>query len=172
MGALHMARIGELDVGQDLEFEKRWWKIERTGWAVIALVLLAALLGFLGPGPLTKKTAGMRNGPLWLEYYRFQRYQAPVELRVNVGAGAAKDNHLGLWINQQYIEAIQIHHVDPEPESVELAGQRFVYTFKAAELSAAGKIVFHFKPTTFGKTSVQIGLVNGGEIGFTQFFYP
>jgi hypothetical protein len=172
MGVSHMARIGELDVGQDLEFEKRWWKIERTGWALIALVLLAALLGFLGPGPLTKQTAGDRHGPLWLEYYRFHRYQAPVELRVNVGAEAAKDNHLAIWINQQYIDAIHIDHVDPEPESVELADQRFIYTFKAAELSAAGRIVFHFKPTAFGKTPVRIGLVNGEEIGFTQFFYP
>jgi hypothetical protein len=167
-----MARIGELEVGQDLQFEKRWWKIERAGWAAIALVLLAALLGFLGPGPLSKKTAGDRNGPLWLEYHRFERYQAPVELRLNVGPGAAKDKQVGLWINQEYIDAIQIDHVDPEPESVELANQRFVYTFKASELSAAGKIVFHFKPTTFGKTPAQIGLVNGAELRFTHFFYP
>jgi hypothetical protein len=167
-----MARIGELDIGQDLAFEKRWWKIERTGWVVIALVLLAALLGFLGPGPLTKKTAGQRNGLLWVDYHQFERYQAPIDLKVHLSHQAPQNGEVRLWISREYVEAIEIEHVDPQPESVEIGEQRFVYTFKAAEVPKSANIVFHFKPTTFGKFPVRIGLVNGGEIGFTHFFYP
>src|SRR5687767_1206363 len=135
-------RIGDLDVGQDLKFEKRWWVIERSGWAVIALLLFAALLGFLGPGPLTKKTAGTRGGALWLEYHKFERYQAPVDLRVQLAPEPAKDT-VRLWIDRSYIEAVQIESVEPQPESVEMAGNRFVYTFKTGALSEAAKILFH-----------------------------
>jgi hypothetical protein len=167
-----MARIGELDIGQDLQFEKRWWKIERTGWTIILLVLIAALLGFLGPAPLTKKIAGQRNGPLWLEYYPFERYQAPVELGVQVRPGAVNEKVIRLWLDRHYVEAIEIEHIDPEPESVEIAGDRFVYTFKASDLRQNAKIMFHLEPNKFGKARVRLGLVDGPEIAFTQFIYP
>jgi hypothetical protein len=167
-----MARIGELDVGQDLAFEKRWWKIERSGWAVMLLVLVAAILGFLGPGLLTKKTAGKRNGPLWLEYYAFARYQAPMKLAVQVSPEAVTEKEVRLWLDRQYVEAIQIEHVDPEPESVAIAGERFVYTFKASDLRQNAKIMFHLEPNRFGKAHVRLGLLDGPEIAFTQFVYP
>lgn len=166
-----MEQIGELQVGQDLKFEKRWWKIERTGWAVIGLLLLAALLGFLGPGPLTKKTAGTRGGPLWLEYHRFARYQAPVDWRIELGPQGT-NKEIRLWVDRSYIEAVHMEDIQPQPESVDMAGARFVYTFKAADLSTNTKVLFHFKPNKFGKAPARLGLEGGPEIAFTHFFYP
>jgi hypothetical protein len=59
------------EIDQDLEFQRRIWKLQRVAWAVMALVVLAAVLGLLGPGVLGMATAGGRSSPLWLEYDHF-----------------------------------------------------------------------------------------------------
>jgi hypothetical protein len=45
-------RVGDLEVDQNLEFEKVFWRAQRIGWGVVALVVLAALLGVFGNGSL------------------------------------------------------------------------------------------------------------------------
>lgn len=43
----------QLEVGEDVKFQNRWWVFERIAWVFMALLLLAALLGLLGPGLLS-----------------------------------------------------------------------------------------------------------------------
>ena len=41
-------------VGEDLEFQERWWTFERVIWSFFALILLADMLGAFGRGWLAK----------------------------------------------------------------------------------------------------------------------
>lgn len=63
------ARKGGLEVSQDLNFQRREWVVQRVGWVVMAVLLVAALLGLFGPGPLSKSIAGSASGPVRAEYY-------------------------------------------------------------------------------------------------------
>ena len=40
-------RVGDLEIHQDLPFQRRSWTVQRVGWAIMALVVLAGLLGGL-----------------------------------------------------------------------------------------------------------------------------
>lgn len=72
-------RIGDLDIAQDLEHQRREWVIERIGWAIMALILLAALAGLLGSGPLSNARIDHPGSHLSAEYNRFERYQSPTK---------------------------------------------------------------------------------------------
>lgn len=69
-------RVGELETSQDIDLQSRAWAVQRVGWGVIALTVLAALLGLFGPGLFNNATAGSKEAPLWLEYKRFGRFQS------------------------------------------------------------------------------------------------
>lgn len=146
--------------------------MERIAWVIGTLILVAALLGFLGPGPLGKATAASSDRSLSVEYYRMERYEAPVQLRISVNGTLAKDGELRLWVDRQFVEAVEIKHIDPEPEHSEINGQRFVYVFKTAAAPSTIKLFFHFEPNKFGKTPAQIGIVDGPELQFSQFYFP
>lgn len=62
-------RIGDLEISQDLEFQKRSWTIQRVGWVVIALLILAGLLGVFGKGIAADATAGEENSRSREYYY-------------------------------------------------------------------------------------------------------
>ena len=48
-------------VGEDLEFQRKWWRFERVAWIIFALFVLADVLGLFGRGYLAnaERAAGM-----------------------------------------------------------------------------------------------------------------
>lgn len=165
-------RVGDLEINQDLPHERLEWRIERVGWAAMALILSAALAGLLGPGPLSSAMAGERGSALWVEYNRFERYQAPAMLRVHLGPGAARDGRARLWLSREYVENIELHHIDPEPESVEAGPDLFVYTFNLTDPTRPAAVTFHLEANKFWRAPVGVGLDGGPRLNFSQFFYP
>ena len=168
----HQNRVGDLEINQDLPFQQLSWKLQRIGWGVMALIVVAALAGLLGPGPLSNATAGEKDSMLWVEYNRFERYQSPVMLRIHLGPGAAQDGKARLSINRDYIENIELQHIDPEPESVEVGAQSTAYLFKVADPEKPTAITFHLEPNTRGWLPVRIGLPGAPPLSFRQFLYP
>lgn len=165
-------RVGDLEIGQDLRHHALEMKIERGGWIVMALILVAALVGLLGPGPLSSATAGEKGSPLAVEYNRFERYQSPNQMRVHIGAGASRDGKARLWVNREFIENIQLRNIDPEPESIEATADRFVYLFNLPDANSPSAVSFHFEPNKFWQMPVRVGLEGGAEVSFSQFYYP
>ena len=68
-------KIDDLQIDEDMEFQRRSWIVQRIGWAIFALVILLAALGLFGDGILSDTKAGQEEGALWLEYPRFERFE-------------------------------------------------------------------------------------------------
>ena len=76
-------RVGDLEIDQDLRFQKREWAFERASWVVMALVVLAGLLGLLGRGPMSDQTAVSGDGLVTVELRDGERQVVEVdELRL------------------------------------------------------------------------------------------
>ncbi|HEX3034967.1 MAG TPA: hypothetical protein VHT73_07495 [Thermodesulfobacteriota bacterium] len=163
--------MGDLQIREDLGFQRSFWTVERIGWVVVALILIAALLGLFGTGLFSRTKAGDRGGPLWLEYNRFGRFLSPSTLRVYIGRGKT-EKVARIWFDKNYMKGIQIQQITPEPESVESVSDRLVYTFKLAKPNDPTEVTFHLKLEQIGSLSGKLGLVNGPAIRFTQFIYP
>jgi hypothetical protein len=168
---------GGLEIDEDLPFQRREWVAERVGWAAMALLVLAALLGLFGTGPLASATAGNPAGPLWIEYERFNRLLAPATLRVHLGAGAARGGEARVWLDRRYLESVQLQRVTPQPDGVEAAPDRMVFVFRMAEPDQPTTITFSFKPERFGSLPGRAGLAGAGAppdrpLRFRQFVYP
>ena len=165
-------RIGDLDINQDLPHESLEWKIERVGWVMMSGILLAALLGLLGKGCLSHAILGKPNTIFWVEYDRFERYQAPTMLRLHLGPGAAQGDKARIWVSREYVENIELHHIDPEPDRVEAKADRFLYTFNVPDASAATAVTFYLEGNKYGRLVLDVGLEAGPQVNASQFFYP
>ena len=164
-------RVGDLEVGQDLEFQRREWAVQRVGWVVGALIGVAALLGVLGSsGPFARGVA--EEGPLRVEYLRFERKHAPTKLRIEVATGSAQGGQFQLWMDRSYIEGVEIQQMEPEPDQVEAAGERMVFTFQVADPSQSSEIIVPLQHDDWGVTTARLGLVDGPGVEFRQVIYP
>lgn len=162
----------KLEVPQDLRFQQGSWTAQRLGWALLALLLLAALLGLFGAGPLSRATSGAQDGPLWAEYHRFWRYKYPMSLRIHFGPEATRHGEVRVRISRPYLESMSVEHVTPQPQSVEAGPDHLTYVFKISRVGYPTAVTFDLKPNAPGSVTGRAGLDSGPEIAIGHFIYP
>lgn len=165
-------RVGDLEIQQDLAFQERMWQVQRVGWVIMALLLLAAALGLLGRGWLSRTTLGEAGDLMWIEYDRFAHLKADMTLDVHLNGSAGAGNEARLWLDRSYLERVQIERITPQPDSVEVTGERLTYVFKVSEAGEPVDVTFSLQPTDFGWLEGQVGLPDGPTLDFGQFVYP
>jgi hypothetical protein len=169
---MSMKRVSDIEIDQDLKHQQREWVAERVGWALMAVLLAAGLSGLLGHGPLSNATAGERGSLLWVEYHRFERYQAPAELKVHLRAVLGQGGTLRVWIDGQYLQGMEVQHVEPTPDSVEVAADRMTYTFRTSAPDQPTVVVYRMQAGQYGPLRARLGVEGGPQLQFSQFIYP
>lgn len=165
-------RVGDLEIAEDMRFERRDWKVQHVAWVVMLLLIIAALMGLLGPSPLTRWTAGEIGGPIVVQYYRFERLERPTELKVTLARPSGAAGEAKIWLNRAYAEGIEIEQITPEPTIMQAQDDRLVFSFALGEGARPAAIVFHFQHNNIGGVKGRMGLVGGAEVEFRQLVYP
>lgn len=165
-GMGEMKTVGDLRVSEEIRFEKKEWTAQRIGWIAMGVILVAALLGLLGGGPLGRATAGDERSGLWVQYDRFARNTARSELTIHVERG----REIRLWISNDYLRSMQVKEILPEPDEVRSLPDRMLFVFHAVQAPAV--ILVSMETRRVGRVPAQIGLENGPRVQFRQFIYP
>ena len=146
--------------------------MQRVGWIVMAILLLAAPLGLTGSGVLARATVGDASAVIQLGYSRLARLAAPSTLDVRIGREAVSGEQVDLWIEQDYLQGVQIQKIVPEPEEVRSAGDQLIYVFAIDEPGQPMTITVDLRHSTFGLKSGRVGLGAGPTLDFNQFVFP
>lgn len=160
-------RIGDLEIDQHMGIQEFSWRIQQIGQVAIVLVLVAALVGLLGRGPLARTRAGDPS-TIAVEYGRFERRTQETTMIVRLGpqpSGVAQ-----LWVDVSYVAAQPFQRIIPEPERVEMIGDRLVMTLRVS--GAHPEVLITTRPEAFGSMQARMGLLDGPEVVFDQFVYP
>jgi hypothetical protein len=156
--------LDELD--SELQFHEREWRMQRIGWALLALFLALALGGLFGNGPLSRSHADGAAGRI--EYERFVRYGLSTDLVVRPTGSAQGVNRIEL--DARYLEAFRVERITPEPASVRISGPRVVYEFASSAPDAA--ISFHLRPQRLWRHSSAVSIDGGAPVAISQLAYP
>ena len=167
-----MERIGDLDINEDIAFQEREWTAERLGWVALFLVVTLALLGLFGNGPISWTSATTDDGSLEVSFERFGRRGGGETLTVRADASAASDGAWQVQIGRDYLGAVRVEAVTPEPDSVETIAGAVRYTFLQAEDGADLELELSLTPTTLWGASGEIGLAGADTVTVRHFFFP
>jgi hypothetical protein len=163
-------RVGDLEVTQDLRFQRREWAVQRVGWMVMALLALGALLGLFGDGPLARAAADSQDGRVHVEYDRLARRSAATLLRVAY-AGPVRGDSMVVWMDRSYLEANSIEQVVPEPREVVTDGDRVIYVFAVGDGAPPARVTFELSPLAIGGRQGRMG-VDDAAVELRQFVFP
>jgi len=166
------AQKGDLEVHQDLPFERRNWRAQRFGWAVMGLLVLAGLAGLFGRGPLASAARSSPGGALEVEYERFTRHGSPGKLRVTVAPQALEDDTLRIRVSRSFLQGLQVETVEPPPASALVSGDYLEYSFHA-EAGQPARILFRVIPDQYFLRTAEVSVASGRErVRFQQFVFP
>lgn len=152
-----------LQLKDDIDLHLRGWIIQRIGWVLLLLLLIAASLGVFGTGWLSSDHVAGKNGTVSFE--RISRFEAPMKLVVQV---EKSDGDIEVRIPRSYISSMEIDKIVPEPVTQKTADGSVVYTFDADPEST---IIFYLTPESTGSIRTELTIDNA-VFPIAHFIFP
>lgn len=142
----------EIAVGEDLQFQRKWWAFEKLVWSFFGIILLLTFLGVFGRGWLAKTRKESIDGNLILKYDRIQRTGNPSDITVIFTPNAVHDGQIRLFLSEPIISRLGAQRISPQPLKSSMADGGIIYSFPvegrptnvvvSVEPSKPGSVVF------------------------------
>lgn len=139
---------------------------------MIALVILDALSGLFGQGPLSETTLDDPSIPLSIHYERFGRDQSVLTLHVHVHGGGTPQGTVSIWFSRDYLSKIHIQQIMPAPESAEMSPSGMTYLFRMPRPEQSADLSVDLQAESVGLIHGRIGLSESQAFYFWQWIYP
>lgn len=120
------SRIHSLDIAEHRDWQERFWNIQRLGWVLMTLFIVAAALGATGKGgPLA--TASVRTADGTVHYPRVTRWRSDEDIVVRLPASASGE--VELLVSPAFSEVFGVDSVSPDPRRSTVTPSGHAYTF-------------------------------------------
>jgi len=144
----------EVAVGEDLAFQRAWWRFERIVWAFFVIIIVLDLGGAFGRGPMAQAQVTSANHSLSVHYERIERAGTPSILSVKMDAGAIRDGQATLFVSDSLVSGLGARRIIPEPASTRIGDGGLSYTFPITEPPFS--VRFELEPPGAGRFPVEI----------------
>jgi hypothetical protein len=156
----------------DLDFERRWWRFERViYWIQTALVVLA-IAGLFGRGPLSAAHAASADRSVRVDYERLARFRTPTTLTVHVVGGTPSDSVVDVTIDGSIVGMEGVSHVTPEPRHVDASSTALRFTVARTSANDSVTIRIALEPGRVGMADARLTVGRGPAISLSQLIYP
>jgi hypothetical protein len=156
-------KVEEIAVGENLDFQRRWWRFERGIWMFFLLILIADVLGLFGRGWLAKARRTDGAHAMTLDYERIERASTPSIMTFHFMAPAINNGRVRLFISEDIVKALGAQRIGPQPESATIGDGGITYVFPATEAPATVQIelepsfpgIHHFRTQVAGGRAIE-----------------
>lgn len=163
---------GELQIDVALAYQERTWRLQRIGWGVFIALIIAALAGLFGAGPLSSTRAGTPTDGLQVEYERIARLNAPTTIVVRADRRLARGDELGVTLSGDMVRGLAMESSMPPADGATVLPDGVVLRFKAGRQPGELTIVLQAKPQRVGRLSSGIGVAGGPAHTIRQWIHP
>lgn len=163
--------IDELKGPSREHFQAIDWTIQRCCWCAAALILVAALLGLFGQGPLVQQRVSAPDDSLTVDYYVVERYGSPTKMTFRVHPSATGNEPLQLRISKRFCDKTSLENLVPLPLKSTIQGDAVVYSFAVRDIDSV-EIVLRYKHEEPGTLAFEVGIPGHASIALQQYVLP
>lgn len=161
---------GKVAVGEDLEFQRKWWRFERIIWSLFLLILIADAAGFFGRGWFAKAVRQDSAQTLLVNYERIQRSNTPSIMTLHFGPNAIHDGRVEVFASGSLAQFLWAQRISPQPLDSILGNGGITYTFDATHPPASAEI--QLQPSIPGHQDFHMQVKGGQPIDGSIFVLP
>ena len=158
--------VNGLQIDQALTFQRRFERVQRVAWWLLALIPVAAIAGLFGGGLFSEVMAGSERARVTVTYERFGRLTADTELELEF---ARPSRTTEVAISRAFLGRYDTSDVRPQPLRVRTLPDAIVFTFAAAP---AGRATFFLQPSAVGSSSGTVTVTGGTPMHIKQLVWP
>jgi hypothetical protein len=155
-----------LQIDQALDFQRRFERVQRVAWWILAAIPVAAVAGLFGGGLFSETTAGAQSSGLTVTYDRFGRLSADTQMEVQLARASGSAN---VAISRDFLDRYDITEIRPHPERVATLADRVVFSFAA---EAGGVATISLQPDEVGSSGGTVTATGTRPVRIRQLVYP
>ena len=159
-----------LEIEQDEGFQRREWMWQRSGTLLLVLVVVAALAGLLGTGPLSWTERDSAGGVVTVAFDRVTHHEADDSMTLAFGPEAVSDGTVTVELTGTWPDGVDVRGISPEPTEQRLAADGLVLEF-AVEDTDRLEVTMGFRAQEYGPLRGET-TVAGRSVSFSQFVLP
>ena len=159
----------EIAVGEDLDFQRRWWRFEHAAWIFFVVIILLDLAGAFGRGPLANAEAQSADHGVEATYERIERSGTPSMMTVKIN-DAADSKDVELYISDSAVGGLGLQRVIPAPVSTTIGNGGLTYQFPRGSLPATVRL--EFEPVRAGLYHLAVGAPAQAPLRMTIVVVP
>ena len=156
-------------VQENMRMQHRVWRFERVGWYVLVIIVLLALAGLFGNGPLSDAEAVSQDGRLKVEYQRLSRSGTTDSLFITIQGVPGKPVMVelaGSLLREASIETMQ-----PEPQVSMSHGPALLLQLGTTNDGVA-TLYLTLRSEHVGTLQGVVRAGSQAEVQFSTFLYP
>src|ERR1700744_3801613 len=123
----------EVAVGEDLDFQRKWWRFENAVWVVFTLIIILDLAGLFGRGPIAKAERRSADGTIDVKYERIERTDSPSIFNIQFGQSAIQDGKIQFYVSNSLVKELGAQRVIPAPQNTTVGEGGLTYIFPATK---------------------------------------
>ncbi|WP_409289777.1 hypothetical protein [Pseudomonas sp. KCJK8927] len=156
-------------VKEDMRMQQRVWRFERVGWYVLTVIVVLALAGLFGNGPLSNRQATSSDGRVEVEYQRLSRSGTTDKLRITVrGTGGEP---VMLMLGGSLLRKASIETLQPEPQTSFSHGNALLLQLGTSQDGIA-TLYLTLRSEYVGELEGVVKAGPSSSVRFTTFLYP
>lgn len=160
----------EVAVGEDLDFQRKWWRFENIVWVIFSLIILLDLCGVFGRGPVAKAERRAADGTIDVKYERIERTESPSILTIRFGQSAIVQGKIRLYISESLVRGLGAQRIIPAPLATEVGNGGLTYTFLASRVPASVDLAL--EPSGPGLYAFTIAVAGAEPVHAKVFVVP
>jgi hypothetical protein len=160
----------EIAVGEDLEFQRKWWRFENAAWVFFTLIIVLDIAGLFGRGPIAKAERRATDGTIDVKYERIERSDSPSIITIQFAQSAIRAGQIRLCVSNSLVKELGTQRVIPAPQNTVVGDDGLTYTFPASRPPAMVQLVL--EPAGPGLFDFTIGVAGAQPVHAKVFVVP
>lgn len=143
-------------VGEDLEFQRKWWRFEKIVWPILLLIVFFDLLGGFGRGWLSKVHRTTPDQAVTFDYERIERASTPSIMTFHFTPKAIRGGRIAVYVSDSVVKPLGAQRISPQPEVSSLSDGGVTYFFPCSGGSSSAQIQLQPSFPGWHRFSVQV----------------
>ncbi|MDH2184688.1 hypothetical protein N5K35_13325 [Pseudomonas sp. GD03651] len=149
--------------------QKRVWRFERVGWYVLVIIVLLALAGLFGDGPLSDAEVVSQDGRLKVEYQRLSRSGTTDNLFITIQGSPGQP--VMVELEGPLLREASIETMQPEPLVSMSHGPALLLQLGTSKDGMA-TLYLTLRSAHVGSLEGVVRSGSNTEVHFSTFLYP
>jgi hypothetical protein len=160
----------EVAVGEDLEFQRKWWRFENAVWVVFGVIVICDLLGVMGRGWLAKAKITTPDRAIELKYERMERAYTPSMMSLDIQQNAIHNGRVMVYVSGSVVKELGASRILPQPLSSTIGSGGYTYVFPATAGPATIQIALN--PESAGLRRFRVQVAGSEPVDASVFVFP